>query len=236
MCGDQVGGTHSWSVDVIGEPVTDKIWSQGESYITKQKEYVITEEHERIKITNSDYNTVWEIKDALRKDNCKYKVRAENCNGHDEEWVELVVLGRPARPEGPLEVSNITAEGCKLRWKPPLDDGGKPIQEYVIDMLCPKTKKWIKKGKTAGDKWPLFFDVDGLDKGEEYNFRVFAVNELGESEPLEGDKPIIAKNAFGEYKLVTVAQSQKMLSMNLKSCDFEPLFYFEIKIFVHKYL
>ena len=23
----------------------------------------------------------------------------------DEEWVELVVLGRPARPEGPLEVS-----------------------------------------------------------------------------------------------------------------------------------
>ena len=112
---------------MIGEPVTDKIWSQGESYITKQKEYVITEEHERIKITNSDYNTVWEIKDALRKDDCKYKVRAENCNGHDEEWVELVVLGRPARPEGPLEVANITAEGCKLRWKPPLDDGGKPI-------------------------------------------------------------------------------------------------------------
>ncbi len=33
------------------------------------------------------------------------QVRAENCNGYDEEWVELVVLGRPARPEGPLEVS-----------------------------------------------------------------------------------------------------------------------------------
>ena len=66
---------------------------------------------------------------------------------YDEEWVELVVLGRPARPEGPLEVSNITAEGCKLRWKPPADDGGMPIQEYEIEMLCPKTKKWIRKGK-----------------------------------------------------------------------------------------
>ena len=66
-------------------------------------------------------------------------------------------------------------------------------------MLCPKTKKWVKKGKCAGDKWPLFFDVDGLEEGEEYNFRVFAVNELGESEPLEGDKPIKAKNPFGEY-------------------------------------
>ena len=199
-------------MDVIGEPITDKTWTQGESFITKEKEALITEEHPRIKITNSDYNTVWEIKDALRRDNCKYKVRAENVNGHDEEWVELVVLGRPARPEGPLEVSNITAEGCKLRWKPPLDDGGKPIQEYVIEMLCPKTKKWVKKGKTAGDKWPLFFDVDGLEEGEEYNFRVFAVNELGESEPLEGDKPIKAKNPFGKS-----AVSESFISLKKKS-------------------
>ena len=116
-------------MDVIGEPVTDKTWTQGDSFIFKsEKAALITEEHPRIKITNSDYNTIWEIKDAIRRDNCKYKVRAENCNGHDEEWVELVVLGRPARPEGPLEVSNITAEGCKLRWKPPNDDGGCPIR------------------------------------------------------------------------------------------------------------
>ena len=195
-------------MDVIGEPITDKTWTQGESFITKEKEALITEDHPRIKITNSDYNTVWEIKDALRRDNCKYKVRAENVNGHDEEWVELVVLGRPARPEGPLEVANITAEGCKLRWKPPLDDGGKPIQEYVIEMLCPKTKKWVKKGKTAGDKWPLFFDVDGLEEGEEYNFRVFAVNELGESEPLEGDKPFKAKNPFGKSRVLDILISK----------------------------
>ena len=116
---------------MIGEPITDKTWTQGESYLTKAHEALITEEHERIKITNSDYNTIFEIKDALRKDNCKYKVRAENCNGFDEEWVELVVLGRPARPEGPLEVSNVTATGCKLRWKAPLDDGGKPIQVKI---------------------------------------------------------------------------------------------------------
>jgi len=195
----KVGGSHSWSVDVIGEPITDKTWTQGESYLTKAKEALITEEHERITLTHSDYNTIFEIKDALRKDNCKYKVRAENCNGFDEEWVELVVLGRPARPEGPLEVSNITAEGCKLRWKAPLDDGGKPIQEYNIEMLCPRTKKWIRKGKCAGDKFPLFFDVDGLEEGQEYLFRVSAVNEEGESDPLEGDKPIKAKNPFGKY-------------------------------------
>ena len=67
-------------------------------------------------------------------------------------------------------------------------------------MLCPRTKKWIRKGKCAGDKFPLFFDVDGLEEGQEYLFRVKAINDEGESEPLEGDKPIKAKNAFGEFR------------------------------------
>ena len=73
-------------------------------------------------------------------------------------------------------------------------------QEYEIEMLCPRTKKWIRKGKCAGDKFPLFFDVDGLEEGQEYLFRVKAINDEGESEPLEGDKPIKAKNAFGEFR------------------------------------
>ena len=54
----------------------------------------------------------------------------------------------------------------------------------------------------AGDKFPLFFDVDGLEEGQEYNFRVKAVNDEGESEPLEGDKPIKAKNPFGKWILL----------------------------------
>lgn len=48
---------------------------------------------------------------------------------------------------------------------------------------------------------PLYFDVDGLEEGQEYNFRVKAINDEGESDPLEGDKPIKAKNPFGEYMI-----------------------------------
>lgn len=48
---------------------------------------------------------------------------------------------------------------------------------------------------------PLYFDVDGLEEGQEYNFRVKAINDEGESDPLEGDKPIKAKNPFGEYTI-----------------------------------
>ena len=181
-------------MDVIGEPITTKTWSVKINTVD-----TVMENSEKITITNTDYNTIWEIKDAIRKDTQKYKVRAENENGYDEEWVELVVLGPPARPEGPLEVTGVHANGCKLHWRPPLDDGGCPIQEYEIEMLCPKSKKWIKKGKCSGEKCPPSFVVDGLEEGLEYEFRVKAINSEGESEPLNGEKPIKAKNPFSEY-------------------------------------
>lgn len=39
-------------------------------------------------------------------------------------------------------------------------------------------------------------DVTGLNEGKEYLFRVKAVNSEGESEPLETESPIVAKNPF----------------------------------------
>ena len=40
-------------------------------------------------------------------------------------------------------------------------------------------------------------DVGGLQEGKKYKFRVKAVNKEGESEPLETDQSILAKNPFG---------------------------------------
>lgn len=40
-------------------------------------------------------------------------------------------LGKPSRPEGPLDVSNVTKTGCKLKWKKPADDGGSPIKVII---------------------------------------------------------------------------------------------------------
>lgn len=40
-------------------------------------------------------------------------------------------------------------------------------------------------------------DVENLVPGQEYKFRVMAVNAEGDSEPLDADHAIIAKNPFG---------------------------------------
>ena len=61
-----------------------------------------------------------------------------------------------------------------------------------------------KKDKKSGKWTPVSkycrkpeCDVTDLDDGEEYEFRVSAVNENGQSEPLLTDKPVKAKYPFG---------------------------------------
>ena len=41
-------------------------------------------------------------------------------------------------------------------------------------------------------------DVPGLQEGHEYQFRVKAVNDEGESDPLETDHATVAKDPFGK--------------------------------------
>lgn len=52
-------------------------------------------------------------------------------------------LGKPSKPQGPLEVSDVTKNGCTLTWKKPEDDGGSPIEYYEIEKLDPLTGMYI---------------------------------------------------------------------------------------------
>ncbi|CAH2099215.1 unnamed protein product [Euphydryas editha] len=184
----KAGRTHKWSVDVIGEPPPETTWSW--------RENIKLVNTERIKIENVDYHTDFTIVNAVRRDTGKYTLRAENCNGFDEETVELTVLSKPSSPKGPLVVTDIHAEGCKVKWEKPEDDGGSPVKEYELEKMDLATGKWVRVGRVAGDKKPLEMEVTGLEPGHQYKFRVTAVNDEGDSEPLETEKAILAKNPF----------------------------------------
>lgn len=72
---------------------------------------------------------------------------------------------------------------------------GKPITGYVVEKLNKATGRWVPVGKTDDTE----MEIKGLQEGEEYEFRVKAVNEEGESEPLKTDHSIVAKNPYGEF-------------------------------------
>lgn len=114
------------------------------------------------------------------------------------------IIGKPSAPEGPLEVKDVTKTSCKLAWKKPEDDGGVAIREYEVEKMDTETGKWVRVGKVAANTpgSPGFGDhpemvVTGLNPNSEYKFRVKAVNDEGDSEPLVTLKPIVAKNPYG---------------------------------------
>jgi hypothetical protein len=106
----------------------------------------------------------------------------------------LYDLAKPDKPEGPLEVSNIHKDGCTLKWKKPKDDGGEPIEGYLIEKFDPETGVWLPIGRSHAPE----MKVEGLTPGHEYKFRVKAMNKEGESEPLETIGSIIAKDPYSK--------------------------------------
>ncbi|UYV79450.1 unc-22 [Cordylochernes scorpioides] len=183
----KVGRTHTFDVDIRGEPPPEVVWTFGEAGAK-----VTSDEH--LKVENRDYHSDFTITKALRKHAGKYTISASNPSGKDSVSVDLSVLGRPARPEGPLQVTDVHKEGCKLKWNKPKDDGGTPIKSYEIEKLDKESGRWTRCGKT--DKPD--FEVTGLTPGKEYLFRVTAVNEEGESEHLETLQGVVAKNPYDE--------------------------------------
>ena len=105
---------------------------------------------------------------------------------------------KPSSPQGPLEAVETTPTAIKLQWQPPKDDGGSKIERYVLEKKPKGSNKWTKcPGHIAPDETEA--TAKNLDEGEEYDFRVMAVNQEGESEPLVTTAPIKAKYPFGTY-------------------------------------
>ncbi|XP_026681919.1 twitchin-like [Diaphorina citri] len=106
---------------------------------------------------------------------------------------DQLLVNKPSPPQGPLDVSDITPESCSLSWKPPLDDGGSPITNYVVEKYESATGFWSKLSSFV--RSPAY-DVFGLETNRQYRFRVRAENQYGVSEPLELDNSITAKFPF----------------------------------------
>ena len=102
----------------------------------------------------------------------------------------------PSTPKGPLVISEVTETSCSLKWKPSEKDGGKPITKYVIELRESKRSTWSEAGSV--EPKVTEFKPKRLMTGNEYYFRVKAVNEEGDSAPLEGTEIVAPKKKIGK--------------------------------------
>ncbi|CAH1969101.1 unnamed protein product [Acanthoscelides obtectus] len=183
----RAGQNFAFDVKVTGEPMPTTKW------LLKSKEI---KSGANVKVQHGEYNTKISVRNATREDAGTYTVTAENDNGKDIAEVEIIVLDVPSPPGGPLKVSDVHANGCKLSWRPPADDGGQPVERYIVEKMDEASGRWVPAGETDGPETSLA--VDGLVPGHKYKFRVRAVNRQGKSEPLTTSQAIVAKNPFDE--------------------------------------
>lgn len=124
------------------------------------------------------------------------------------------VLDAPAAPGLP-EIVDWSENMVKLKWEPPIRDGGAPITGYIIEMKDKFGTNFVKAAEVQG---PVCTGtVPRLEEGNQYQFRVRAVNKAGPGEPSEATNPHTAKarwrkcfNYFNFNKLQVYQESSKV--------------------------
>lgn len=87
-----------------------------------------------------------------------------------------------------------------ISWKPPLDDGGSEISNYIIEKRDTKRDLWVTV-TSASTKTTC--KVPKLTEGREYIMRIFAENMYGISDPLESEE-MRAKDLFSKNHLMNL--------------------------------
>ncbi|XP_039604640.1 immunoglobulin-like and fibronectin type III domain-containing protein 1 isoform X1 [Polypterus senegalus] len=129
-----------------------------------------------------------------RKDSGDIKLKLKNDSGTAEVATKLIVLDKPLSPQGPVEVLESSASCIQIKWRPPKDDGGQPINSYTVERQQVGRNTWVKVGEVPGST--TTYTSDKVDHGKKYCFRIRAVNSEGVSDFLETEDITAGKKAF----------------------------------------
>lgn len=151
-----------------------------------------------------DRHAILTIRDGSRLDSGPYRITAENDLGQDSAIIKIQISGkqfnvqckllnflfldRPDPPRFPV-CDNIGTNSLALSWKAPVWDGGSNITNYVVERREHPLSTWIRVGNTRFTT----LAVDGLTSGHQYEFRVYAENIYGRSEPSEVSNLVTTK-------------------------------------------
>uniref|UniRef100_A0A3B5A5Y3 Titin n=1 Tax=Stegastes partitus TaxID=144197 RepID=A0A3B5A5Y3_9TELE len=171
----KAGETLKINADLAGRPAPVISWTKDGKEI---------ELRARIQIISTDTSTCVIVKDCIRRDSGQYALTLQNIGGTVTMPINCVILDKPGASAGPLQITGLTAEECTLSWGPPQEAGGAKITHYVVERRETSRLAWTL---VKGDVTKTYFKVTGLLKGNEYIFRVLAVNKHGLGEALESD-------------------------------------------------
>lgn len=111
---------------------------------------------------------------------CVNSVKAVNEEGDSEPLdTDSSILAKnpydvPTQPGLP-EIVDWDEHSAKLKWDRPIRDNGAPITGYIVEMMDKDSGEFVKAIEVPGNQNTA--TVPKLEEGQQYKFRVKAVNK-----------------------------------------------------------
>lgn len=104
-----------------------------------------------------------------------------------------------------MKAKDIGKDSLTLQWEAPDNDGGSPVKKYIVERREKSGKSWNEIGMVPSsvEEHVLTFVDNTVLEGNEYYYRVRAVNEAGPGDPCDHGRvfKIVAKPGNFEIKL-----------------------------------
>ncbi|CAB1353333.1 unnamed protein product, partial [Coregonus sp. 'balchen'] len=162
------GNTIRFNINFEASPLPDIYWLKDSVPVSK-----------RVTITNSDRGSQLLIPTSERSDTGIFTIIVKNMVGQETFSVEIRVTDDP-KPPGPVELEQNVPGTVTVTWTPSPDEKKDDRLHYIVSKRDSVKRTW----RMVADR--LFnhkFTVINILPGREYNFRVFAKNDMGLSEP-----------------------------------------------------
>lgn len=151
----------------------------------------------------------------------EFRIRAANDNGYGAplDGVNPIKARSPYDPPSPPGTPNVTEVGgdfVHLEWEKPESDGGSRIRGY-----------WVEKREVGSNVWSMVnayatlttqINVSNLIEDRQYEFRVFAENEAGLSEPSTCSTSVKIKDPNAATVPVFITPLRNVMALQHKSC------------------
>ena len=107
-----------------------------------------------------------------------------------------LVADPPGPPSAPT-ASDVTKDSCTLTWAAPESDGGTEIVGYHVERCLGQSSRWIRLTKDPVGAAERTYAVRELIEDNVYEFRVYAVNKVGDGPVGPSSEPVTARDPWG---------------------------------------
>lgn len=171
------GGSRIQGYKVEYRDVTDTNWTSANDFLVKETTYTV-----HSLLVNHDY---------------EFRVKAKNAAGFSKysppsKTVKMKGKYSVPSPPGTPVVTKIGRNYVDLKWTPPESDGGSRITGYMVEKR-EVGGTWVKCNDY--NVVDTHYTVLNLTEGSDVEFRVYAINAAGKSEPSQSAQPVKIREA-----------------------------------------